>query len=119
MKKFMLLSKEGVNMEVKVYAKGRTNNYEAYGIFDGKGLVVKKGSRVSEKIAANVNLIVLKKRKECVSSDYITKEDVSFRSPSTAAAFVSGNVSNGFRVWKVEKSIDLGKYRENKKNGRH
>ena len=50
---------------------------------------------------------------------YITKEDVSFRSPSTAAAFVSGNVSNGFRVWKVEKSIDLGKYRENKKNGRH
>ena len=30
MKKFMLLSKEGVNMEVKVYAKGRTNNYEAY-----------------------------------------------------------------------------------------
>ena len=59
----MLLSKEGVNMEVKVYAKGRTNNYEAYGIFDGKGLVVKKGSRVSEKIAANVNPIVLKKEK--------------------------------------------------------
>lgn len=53
-------------MEDKVYAKGRTNNYEAYGIFDGKGLVVKKGSRVSEKIAANVNPIVLKKKRVCV-----------------------------------------------------
>ena len=38
-------------MNVEVYTKGRLNNYEAYGIFDGKGLVVKKGSKVSEKVA--------------------------------------------------------------------
>ena len=46
-------------------------------------------------------------------------EDISFRSTSTAVAFVFGNVSNGFRVWKVEKSIDLGMYKENIKNGRY
>lgn len=103
-------------MEVIVYAKGRTNNYDAQGIYDGKGVVVKKGSKVSAKIATNVNPVVLKKRKTAVGKDLITTEDVAFRSPSTAAAFVSGNVSNGFRVWKVEKGIDLGKYKE-KLNG--
>lgn len=100
-------------MNLEVYTKGRLNNYNATGVFDGKGLIVKKGSRVSEKVADNVNPIVFKMRDKMVSSDFITKEDVAFRSPSTAAAFVSGNVSNGFRVWKVEPGVDLGKYKEN------
>lgn len=103
-------------MNVEVYTKGRLNNYEAYGIFDGKGLVVKKGSKVSEKVAKNVNPIVIKMREKVLQGDFTTKEDVQFRSPSTAAAFVTGNVSNGFRVWKVEQSVDLGMYKE-KNNG--
>lgn len=103
-------------MNVEVYTKGRLNNYEAYGIFDGKGLVVKKGSKVSEKVAKNVNPIVIKMREKVLQGDFTTKEDVYFRSPSTAAAFVTGNVSNGFRVWKVEQGVDLGMYKE-KNNG--
>ncbi len=103
-------------MNVEVYTKGRLNNYEAYGIFDGKGLVVKKGSKVSEKVAKNVNPIVIKLREKVLQGDFTTKEDVQFRSPSTAAAFVTGNVSNGFRVWKVEQGVDLGMYKE-KNNG--
>ena len=105
-------------MNVEVYTKGRLNNYEAYGIFDGKGLVVKKGSRVSEKVAKNVNPVVIKMREKVLQGDFTTKENVKFRSPSTAAAFVTGNVSNGYRVWKVEQGVDLGMYKE-KNNGWH
>lgn len=99
-------------MNVEVFTKGRLNKYEASGVFDGKGLTIKKGSLVSDKLAENVNPIVKKMREKVLNSDFTTKEDVSFKSPSTAAAFVTGNVSNGFRVWKVEQGVDLGTYKE-------
>ena len=31
-----------------------------------------------------------------------------FRSASTAASFVTGNISNGMRVWKLESGKTLG-----------
>lgn len=100
-------------MNVKVYTKGR-GGYDANGIFDGKGVTVKKGSILSKTTAAKVNPVVKKLRKDndVVSSDFILLKDVSFRSASTAATFVTGNISNGMRVWKVSPGEDLGKYKE-------
>lgn len=102
-------------MHVKVFCSGKQNNYEAKGVYDGKGVTVLKGSKISEKTADNVNPIVRKLRddKKTVSKNFVTLRDIQFRSPSTAATFVCGNISNGLRVWKVEKGIDLGKYKEN------
>lgn len=61
-----------------------------------------------------MNPIVEKLQKDAniVSSDFILLKDVSFRSASTAATFVTGNISNGMRVWKVSPGKDLGKYKE-------
>ena len=47
-----------------------------------------------------------------MSSDFTLLKDVPFRSASTAATFVTGNISNGMRVWKVSPGKDLGKYKE-------
>ena len=96
-----------------MYTKGR-GGYDAIGIFDGKGVTVKKGSMLSKTIAAKVNPIVERLRKDdkVVSSDFVLLKDVSFRSASTAATYVTGNISNGMRVWKVSPGKDLGKYRE-------
>ena len=101
-------------MHVKVFCKGKQNVYEAKGVYDGKGVTVLKGSKISEKTADKVNPIVKRLRddKKTVSKDFVTLKDISFRSPSTAATFVCGNISNGLRVWKVEKGLDLGKYKE-------
>ena len=100
-------------MRIKVFTKGR-NGYDAFGIFNGKGITVQKGSVIAREIASKVNPIVRKLRedKKVVSPDYVLLKDVEFRSASTAATFVTGNISNGMRVWKVEKGKDLGKYRE-------
>lgn len=100
-------------MNIKVFTKGR-NGYDAVGIYDGKGVTVKKGSVISNVTAAKVNPIVSKLRsdKTVVSADFVVLKDVKFRSPSTAATFVTGNISNGMRVWKVSEGKDLGKYRE-------
>ena len=100
-------------MNVKVYTQGR-NGYDAKGVFDGKGVTVKKGSQLSKTVASKVNPIVIRLRsdRKTVSEEYILLKDVTFRSASTAATFVKENVSNGMRVWKVESGKDLGKYRE-------
>ena len=89
-------------MKMKVFAKGRNDAYEAFGEYDGKSLVVKKGSRISEKISGKIQPVVttLRNDSDTVSSEFILLRDVEFRSPSTAASFVSGTISNGMIKWK-------------------
>ena len=81
--------KANILMAIKVYAKGRSDAYEAFGVFDGKKLTVKKGSRISEKKSDKIQPIVTSLRNDTsvVSSEYILLKDVTFRSPSTAASF--------------------------------
>ncbi len=100
-------------MNVEIFAKGR-NGYDAIGYFDGKGVTVKKGSILCKTTATNVNPIVIKLRNDrsIVSADFVLLKDVAFRSASTAANFVTGNISNGMRVWKVSHRKDLGKFKE-------
>lgn len=98
-------------MKLKVYAVGRSGRFEAKGIYDGKKVKVLKGSRISSLVASNVNPIVKRIRDDhsIVGEDYVLKKDVEFRSSSTAATFVSGNISNGKRVWKDENGTPIGK----------
>ena len=98
------------NMDIRVLTNGRNGLYCAYGIFDGKKLKVLQGSRISNSVRAKVNPIVeeLRKNPKLVSQDYVVLEDIMFRSASTAASFVTGNISNGMRVWKLESGKTLG-----------
>ena len=102
-------------MAIKVYANGRNDAYEACGVFDGKNLTVKKGSRISEKVSGRIQPIVTSLRNDAsvVSAEYILLKDVAFRSPSTAASFVSGTISNGMIKWKNEEGKTLKSLQEN------
>ena len=97
-------------MRMNVYMKGRDNQFEASGIYEGKTITVKKGSRISESVSKKIQPIVLRLREdsETVSNNVLLK-DVKFRSPSTAASFVSGTISNGMIKWKDKNGTPLSK----------
>ena len=103
-----------LKQEIKVFATGRNEKYSAEGIFDGKGVTVLKGSRISAITGAKINPIVEKRRNDrsIVSEDNEVLQDVYFRSSSTAATFVTGNISNGLRVWKLDNGKDLHSIKE-------
>ena len=46
-------------MEIEVIAKGRNMRYDAVGIYDGKGLTVLKGSRISAIVASKINPVAV------------------------------------------------------------
>lgn len=89
-------------MEIEVTARGRNEGYDAYGVYDGKGLIVKAGSRIAPKVSAKIQPIVIKLRNDSnvVSRNYIVQKDVRFRSASTAASFVAGTIQNGKIKWR-------------------
>ena len=101
--KFYAWENGGKYMEIEVIAKGRKMRYDAEGVYDGKGVRVLKGSRISATVASKMNPIAMKLRgrRDVVSDDFILQRDVSFRSPSTAASFVTGSIVNGMKVWKL------------------
>lgn len=96
-------------MSIEVVLKGRNHAYEAVGVFDGKGITVKKGSRISQDVSAKIQPIVIKLRKDktIVDDNFILLQDVSFESASTAASFVSGTISNGLIRWRDKNGFTL------------
>lgn len=99
---------------MNVYLKGRNNIYCATGVFNKETgtIVVKKGSSVSKKISESKTFrgcsTIISLRKKYVENGVLI-EDLAFNSPSTAANFVTGVSSNGMRVWKNEKGVELKK----------
>ena len=69
-------------MEIEVITKGRNMRYDAVGIYDGKGLTVLKGSRISATVASKMNPVAVKlrARKDTVDNDFVLQRDVTFRS---------------------------------------
>ena len=106
-------------MEIKVFAKGRGNSYIAEGVFAEKSFIVCKGSQISPSVSDRVLPVVLKKRqnRELVSESGEVLKDIKFRSPSTAASFVSGSITNGNRLWKDKNGIKLAELRRRHSNG--
>ena len=101
-------------MEIEVIAKGRNMRYDAVGTYDGKGLTVLKGSRISATVASKMNPVAVKlrARKDTVDDGFVLQRDVTFRSASTAASFVTGSIANGMRVWKLKDGKPLSNLQE-------
>ncbi len=101
-------------MEIEVIAKGRNMRYDAVGTYDGKGLTVLKGSRISATMASKMNPVAVKlrARKDTVDDGFVLQRDVTFRSASTAASFVTGSIANGMRVWKLKDGKPLSNLQE-------
>lgn len=85
---------------MEVVAKGR--KYEAHGILVGNKLTVLKDSCICPVGNRCLPEDVVKFRNDnrIVDGNHHIICDVEFSSPSFAADFVTGNVSNGRRVWK-------------------
>ena len=101
-------------MEIKVFAKTRDGIAKAEALYKGDQIIVQKGSRVKTTLAKSVrggNFV----RQYLDDHSFVSQEgevlkECLFNSPSIAAMFVTGNTSNGYRVWKTVDGKTLGDF---------
>ena len=93
---------------MKFYLRNRKKSFDAVAEYDAhkKTFIVLKGSRVSDMISNSPSFHGTKKiaklRSEYVQNGVDVFRDVVFKSPSTAANFVTGTSTNGCLAWKDE-----------------
>lgn len=90
---------------MKVYLKRKKSNVDAVADFDpiNKGITVLKGSKLSTTIAHTEKFRGAKsieKNRAGIVKDNTLLKDISFKSTSTAANFVTGSSTNGLIAWK-------------------
>ena len=95
-----------------IYLKSRTKKYDAkaeYNKNDGK-VVVFKGSTISDTVSQgsfrSAKSVETLRKSGCVKNNKLV-EDVSFKSASSAANFVTGSSTNGKLAWKDENGTAL------------
>ena len=97
---------------MRVYLKNKSVSYSAVGEYDyeSNALTLQVGSKVSDSIAYSEKFrgakTVERLREQYVINGTV-KEDVLFKSPSTAANFVTGRSTNGLITWKDENGRSL------------
>lgn len=90
---------------MKVYLKRVRNDVSAIGEYNpsDNSLKVLKGSKLSTEISSAPKFggkKSISKVRDGVIENGILKEDIQFKSPSTAANFVTGSSCNGLISWK-------------------
>ena len=95
---------------MKVTLKSQNKTHYAQGEYDGKGIVVLKGSVINP-IDTYPKMPVLVKNyrhnREWVSEDGKVLKDIYFSRPSAADIFVTGRSSNGYIAWRIEDKMSL------------
>lgn len=99
-------------VELQVFMTSVSANYDAIGIFDGKGITLLKNSIVSPTVTHD--RLDADKRAALLTSSGALKEDTYFKSPSAAALFVCGHSTNGWTEWKTASGEALQSVREEK-----
>lgn len=90
---------------MKLYITQRNSNVSAVGEYDPltKAMTVLKGSIVSADVAHSDKFRsakTIEKNRQRVVIDSVVADNITFKSSSTAANFVTGRSSNGLIVWK-------------------
>ncbi|MDD3881743.1 MAG: DUF4357 domain-containing protein [Eubacteriales bacterium] len=97
---------------MKIYLKNKSCTYSAEAIFnmETRETVVCKGSKISNTIAhgkfRSAKSIEKLRNSGCVNNGILV-EDISFKSASSAANFVTGTSTNGMTAWKNENGLPL------------
>lgn len=93
---------------MNIYAKGRTYSAMAE-LTKEMSVVVYKGSQICPISSDSLPTKTKKLRvnPEFISAENILIKNMSFNSVSTAATFVTGTVSNGYKVWKYKNTKDF------------
>ena len=91
-----------------IYAKGRKYNVVAE-MDDNYCVTLKKGGTIALEHGSSLSGKVMKMREnpELVDKTGTLIKSIQFRSVSTAACFVTGTMSNGFKVWRYKKNGEL------------
>lgn len=95
---------------MKIFYRGRDDQFDAQGkLVDGTYTVL-KGSRISTTMDKGLCDAVKTYRSETgLISNNILLRDITFSSASAAAQFVSGHSTNGLRAWKDSDGNAIGK----------
>ncbi len=105
-------------MKIKIIISNRSGKFYAEGIYDGERVVVKRGGHINPNFAESIRGGKLSRQyradKKCVSDKYEIVSDCVFKSPSTAAQFVTGRSVDGYNAWKLESGETLGEYLKEK-----
>ena len=100
--------------KTEIYIRSSKNSYAATGTYDNGAVIVHAGSRINPTIAAHIKkenpALLLRKDPTIVDADGIVLKDCKFRTPSAAALFVRGAMSNGYTAWYVSKKNNLKKW---------
>ena len=86
-------------LALRVFMTSKAANYDAIGIFDGKGIMVLKNSIVSPTVT--YARLDKERRAALLAATGTLKEDTYFKSPTAAAVFVCGRSANGWVEWKT------------------
>ena len=92
---------------MRLYLKRNKGDISATGEYNlsTKELVVLKGSKISDNIAYSEKFRgakTIERNRSNVVDGCIVLNDISFKSASTAANFVTGSSTNGLTAWKDE-----------------
>lgn len=97
--------------EIQVIMRSSKKGYFACGVFDGKGLTVLKGSKVSNSVSSSYKGEQAYARTYDLDADGKTTKDLYFKSPSAASGFVCGRSANGWVEWFTPSGVKLGAFR--------
>lgn len=103
---------------MKVTLKSQYKTHYAHGEYDGKGIMVLKGSVINTIDTYPKMPTAIKSwrhNSELVSESGEVQRDIYFSTPSAAAVFVTGRSSNGYIAWRVEDRVSLKEYIKNQK----
>jgi len=97
---------------MKLYLIRKKNSISATGEYNPttKQFTVLKGSRVSDFISSGKKFrgaVSIEKNRTNTVKDSLVVEDITFKSASTAANFVTGTSTNGLITWKDENGRTL------------
>lgn len=95
-------------MAINIYAKGIKYDVTAT-MEDDYSVIVKKGGMIAIESGKSLSRKVAKLREnpEFVDLEGRIIKEISFKSVSTAACFVTGTMSNGFKIWHYESNGEL------------
>lgn len=101
-------------MQIEMTLTNKNRTYFAKATYDGKNVTVKAGTKIypvfSSCIRGGKTAKRIRESDEFINSEYTLLKDCSFKSPSTAAQFVTGRSVNGYNAWKIDEKKTLGDY---------
>ncbi len=103
-----VISSKTQDLKHILYMSGK--DYNATGKWENEEFVVFRGSKIKKETSSSCKNNILNKRKKFFDENggnNELKSDMTFRSPSGAASFVSGMSINGWDCWKDENKCSL------------